>query len=107
MNVPSAVPELDLTACDREPIHIPGSIQPHGLLVAISSADHRITRASANIEPVLGLAPTTVLGRRLEEAVPFRGTLVVGECRAGPGESGIFPGTVSSARDSRSNPLLD
>ena len=25
-------PSVDLTNCDREPIHIPGSIQPHGCL---------------------------------------------------------------------------
>ena len=25
--------EADLTTCDREPIHIPGSIQPHGVLL--------------------------------------------------------------------------
>jgi light-regulated signal transduction histidine kinase (bacteriophytochrome) len=24
---------LDLTVCDREPIHSPGAIQPHGLLL--------------------------------------------------------------------------
>ena len=27
--------DIDLTACEREPIHIPGSIQPHGILLAI------------------------------------------------------------------------
>ena len=31
-------PGVDLTDCDREPIHIPGSIQPHGLLL-IADAD--------------------------------------------------------------------
>jgi len=32
--------ELDLSACDREPIHIPGAIQSHGvLLVADRSGD--------------------------------------------------------------------
>lgn len=25
---------VDLTNCDREPIHIPGAIQPHGVLLA-------------------------------------------------------------------------
>jgi chemotaxis family two-component system sensor kinase Cph1 len=29
----AAIPAADLNACDREPIHIPGSIQPHGLLL--------------------------------------------------------------------------
>ncbi len=26
----------DLTTCDLEPIHIPGSVQPHGMLFALS-----------------------------------------------------------------------
>jgi len=25
---------VDLTNCDREPIHVPGAIQPHGVLLA-------------------------------------------------------------------------
>ena len=27
------LPVIDTTICDREPIHIPGSIQPHGVLL--------------------------------------------------------------------------
>jgi len=27
--------QVDLTNCDREPIHIPGSIQPHGAMLVI------------------------------------------------------------------------
>jgi light-regulated signal transduction histidine kinase (bacteriophytochrome) len=29
-----SAPSLDLTSCDQEPIHVPGSIQPHGILLA-------------------------------------------------------------------------
>lgn len=29
---------VDLSTCDREPIHIPGMIQPHGVLLAIDAA---------------------------------------------------------------------
>ena len=28
---------VDLTNCDREPIHIPGAIQPFGFLLALSA----------------------------------------------------------------------
>ncbi|MBS0298042.1 MAG: GAF domain-containing protein [Proteobacteria bacterium] len=59
---------VDLTACDREPIHIPGSIQPHGALLGIVGAEHTIVHASANAAAFLGVAP--VLGRtRLGEVV--------------------------------------
>ena len=35
---PKADPALDLSSCDREPIHIPGSIQPHGFLLAVDDS---------------------------------------------------------------------
>lgn len=38
----------DLTACDREPIHIPGSIQPHGVLLVVDAATRSIVQASEN-----------------------------------------------------------
>jgi len=38
---------VDLTNCDREPIHIPGSIQPHGVLLGFD-ADARLALGSAN-----------------------------------------------------------
>ncbi|WP_244492620.1 hypothetical protein [Aureimonas sp. AU22] len=34
---PQTSSTLDLTLCDREPIHIPASIQPHGLLLIVDS----------------------------------------------------------------------
>ncbi|MCU6454385.1 GAF domain-containing protein [Sphingomonas sp. A2-49] len=44
-------PSLDLTVCDREPIHIPGAIQPHGLmLVADASGDHRVIAGAGELE---------------------------------------------------------
>lgn len=57
---------LDLSECDREPIHIPGSIQPHGALLALAE-DATIARASANTAEWLGAAPDALLGRRIEE----------------------------------------
>ncbi len=45
--------EIDITDCDREPIHIPGSIQPHGILLALDPAD-TICVVSANAPEVLG-----------------------------------------------------
>ena len=43
----------DLDACAREPIHIPGSIQPHGVLRVVDPADGRVLQASANASAVL------------------------------------------------------
>jgi light-regulated signal transduction histidine kinase (bacteriophytochrome) len=45
----------DLTNCDVEPIHIPGSIQPHGCLLACDATAGSILRHSANSHALLGI----------------------------------------------------
>ncbi|ADV28841.1 putative PAS/PAC sensor protein [Pseudoxanthomonas suwonensis 11-1] len=58
------VPEVpDLDACAREPIHIPGSIQPHGILLVIDPADGRVIQASANAATALLGGEGEVLGQ--------------------------------------------
>lgn len=47
---------VDLTACDREPIHIPGSIQPHGVLLVVDPARSAITHASGDVQGILGVS---------------------------------------------------
>ena len=46
---------VNLTNCDREPIHIPGSIQPHGALLACDARLQRVERHSENANAVLGI----------------------------------------------------
>ncbi|MEE1610739.1 ATP-binding protein [Microvirga sp. CF3016] len=62
--------DIDLTACEREPIHIPGSIQPHGLLLAVRMSDRTVAYASANVAEIFGLDPTDVLGRPFAQVLP-------------------------------------
>ena len=50
--------------CDREPIRIPGQIQPHGLLLVLS-ADLDILQISQNVEALLGIAAAELLGQPL------------------------------------------
>lgn len=59
---------IDTMHCDREPIHVPGTIQPFGFLVAMSP-DWLISRISENIEIFTGLAPADLLGRPLNSLV--------------------------------------
>jgi chemotaxis family two-component system sensor kinase Cph1 len=75
MNI-QAPQELDLTACEREPIHIPGSIQPHGVLIAVSLADRTIAYASANTASALGLDSTALLKRSFSEVLPKLAMLI-------------------------------
>nr|WP_064248301.1 HWE histidine kinase domain-containing protein [Rhizobium leguminosarum]OAP93600.1 two-component system sensor histidine kinase/response regulator [Rhizobium leguminosarum] len=53
---------VDLSNCDREPIHQLGSVQPFGFLLAVSS-DWIVTRASANLTEFLGVAQADAIGR--------------------------------------------
>lgn len=58
--------EVDLTNCDREPIHQLGAIQPFGFLVAFSS-DWLVRRASANAASFLGIDAAELLGTRIDQ----------------------------------------
>jgi light-regulated signal transduction histidine kinase (bacteriophytochrome) len=58
-------PEWDLVSCDREPIHLSGAIQPHGLLFAASPGDLRITAVSENVGAYCGCAAGDLLDRSL------------------------------------------
>lgn len=48
---------LSLETCDREPVHIPGSIQGFGALLATDERLEGITWCSANAGDLLGIAP--------------------------------------------------
>ncbi len=61
-----AYPRVDLTNCDREPIHILGAIQPIGFLIAVSS-DWLVARVSRNISQFFDVTPEDLLGRPLTD----------------------------------------
>ena len=53
MNNPEQV--LILTNCDNEPIHIPGAVQGHGMLVAINIQNGLISYLSENLHSLTGI----------------------------------------------------
>ena len=59
----------DLTNCDREPIHIPGSIQPHGAMLIYDPGSQNITHASANAPAMLGIDPARLIGYGLHDVI--------------------------------------
>jgi light-regulated signal transduction histidine kinase (bacteriophytochrome) len=59
---------VDLNDCDREPIHIPGTIQPFGVLFALDE-EMTVTQVSENVTDHLSLRVDEVLGRPLSESV--------------------------------------
>ena len=109
MQVSPAFGQADLTNCERELIHLAGSVQPHGLLLALREPDLRIVLASANVQALLGVhvdgllrQPVAELGGDLQarvreicaqtadlaEPAPLRCTLQAGR------ETRDFEGTV-------------
>ncbi len=60
--------QLDLSACDKEPIRTPGSIQPHGFLLALS-ASLEVLQASANLPDWTGCTASDALGRPMAEVL--------------------------------------
>ena len=58
---------LDIATCDREPIHIPGAIQPHGFLLALDTTTWAVRYASENVRNYLHVSATAALGRPVEK----------------------------------------
>lgn len=65
MNSADPLPRSALDECAREPIHIPGKIQPQGFLLALSVENYCITHCSANIEQYIDCSAADVLGTDL------------------------------------------
>jgi chemotaxis family two-component system sensor kinase Cph1 len=57
---------ITLTNCDREPIHLPGLIQPYGFLLCLDESTRRVVQASANTEALLGIAADELLDHGLD-----------------------------------------
>jgi chemotaxis family two-component system sensor kinase Cph1 len=48
---------IDLETCAREPIHIPGAIQPHGVLLVLQEPTLHVVQVSENSTEYLGIEP--------------------------------------------------
>jgi chemotaxis family two-component system sensor kinase Cph1 len=59
--------QADLTNCERELIHLAGSVQPHGVLLVLDEAARTVQQASGNSEALFGAPASDLLGR------PFAG----------------------------------
>ncbi|WP_407309955.1 ATP-binding protein [Pseudomonas sp. nanlin1] len=71
--------------CAEEPIHIPGSIQPHGFMIVLDEAISSVLQVSENVQQWLGLAPAAMLGQGLAELLED-GERVAARLRDWPGD---------------------
>jgi light-regulated signal transduction histidine kinase (bacteriophytochrome) len=62
--------QADLSNCEREQIHLAGSIQPHGLLLVLQPQDLVVTAASANAPAWLGVSADRLHGQPLQAWAP-------------------------------------
>jgi light-regulated signal transduction histidine kinase (bacteriophytochrome) len=86
---------LDLSACDREPIHVPGSIQPYGALFLVGGSELIVEQAA--VAPHLPLPPDTI-GRALAELLPQAAESALSRlCEPLPASSPLHLGTVDLA----------
>ncbi|WP_409268286.1 ATP-binding protein [Massilia sp. BHUDP2] len=83
--------QVDLLNCADEPIHIPGSIQPHGALLFFT-ADGALEGWSANAPALLGLAPELGAPYASLDLPPAALELLVEYI--GPGEPEVTPSMV-------------
>lgn len=71
---------VDLTNCDREAIHIPGLIQPHGILFVLQEPELTILQVSKNTFALLGIYPEDLLGKELISLIGSEQIAKIQEC---------------------------
>lgn len=90
---PPHVPPVTLQNCDREPIHVPGAIQPHGALLAFVAGDAglRVCDASLNVRDWLGASAPQLgdtLGPAHFQGAPEVHALLAAAARGTPEDDG-------------------
>ena len=75
---PSQIEEA-IRRCAEEPIHRPGSVQPHGMLFALDTASGGIEQVSSNVGEFFGCPSEDLVGRQFLDLVEESGRIKVGE----------------------------
>jgi light-regulated signal transduction histidine kinase (bacteriophytochrome) len=71
---------VDLNNCYEEPIHIPGSIQPHGILFVLKEPNLQILQVSNNTIDLLGIPPEELLNKELQDLIGIKQINNINQC---------------------------
>jgi light-regulated signal transduction histidine kinase (bacteriophytochrome) len=74
---------VDLDNCAAEPIHVPGAVQPHGVLLAVTEPDLVLAVTSTNVGAWFPDAPADPLGHPLADVIGAANRDAVDAARAG------------------------
>jgi two-component system, chemotaxis family, sensor kinase Cph1 len=80
INKTTDLTNIDLTNCDREPIHIPGLVQPHGVLLVLRHPTLEIVHVSSNTQVIIGRQPEDLLGKPLSDLLDAKQVKLIQEC---------------------------
>lgn len=76
-----ATPQIqDLTDYEKELLHLPGSIQPHGILFVLKEPQLEILQVSNNTFEFIGLHPQELLSKRLQDLIDIKQINLIEQC---------------------------
>jgi two-component system, chemotaxis family, sensor kinase Cph1 len=87
MNCYTIEQTVDLTNCDREPIHIPGAIQPHGVLLVLEASTMKIIQVSNNTKELIDRQPQDLLNKPLSDLLDSKQINSIRKCLTGDFEN--------------------
>jgi|GEM_PF-399868 len=65
--------------CDRQPLHLTGQIQPHGVILVVSKRDFKIVQVSENTGILFGIEPRDMLNHSLKTFVSQQSFLEINQ----------------------------
>lgn len=88
---PDAALEAALAECAREPIRVPGAIQPHGVLLSVAGDPLCIEQVSANCAKSLGLESGELLGQPLSILLSPAHSMLISQAYSQPAMTNSDP----------------
>ncbi|MGB2924809.1 MAG: ATP-binding protein [Limnothrix sp.] len=71
---------VDLTNCAKEQVHIPNSIQPHGVLLILDPENFEIIQVSQNIKVMIGVEAGMLIGSPLSDLLDKTNIKQIQDC---------------------------